>query len=522
MAPVVRALGESARLRTGRRRDRPAPRDAGPGQRALRHPPRPRSGHPRPRADPGGSHHPRPRRTGAAPRRASDPTRWSSRATPRRPSRPRSPRSTQQVPVVHVEAGCAPATATRRSRRRSTAGSPPSSRPCTWRPPPVSRANLLARGHRPGRHRGHRQHRHRRAARRSPSAALLRRPGARRRLDAATGRLLLVTAHRRESWGEPMRGSGRALAGSPDAPRPDFVLPGAPQPGGPRGGAAAAGRRRPTSWCTEPLPYGGVRPAAARPPGPHRLRRRPGGGTRASASRCWSCGTPPNAPRPSTAGTVRLVGTDEATVRDAITALLDDDRRTPRWRTPSTPTATARRPPAVWRRSRNCSGWAYACPTSPAELHPLSFTGCGLARRRGCRRPPCPARCGLDPGELVVVDQQHDDVRGRDRASAAAPTRRTLVVRRQLGGQLAHVVARPPACRASGRASAIAVTTSTAGLSRRSSTLALNARPRQATVGSRNRPRRRDDLLGDVAGLVVVDLARGPDQRAPARARRRR
>lgn len=52
-------------------------------------------------------------------------------------------------------------------------------------------------------------------------------PLTRRELDRLRGRrLVLVTAHRRESWGEPMRHSGRAIARlAEDFPEVEFLLP---------------------------------------------------------------------------------------------------------------------------------------------------------------------------------------------------------------------------------------------------------------------------------------------------------
>ena len=130
-------------------------------------------------------------------------------------------------------------------------------------------------------------------------------PSATRLLEAleASGRpVLLVTTHRRENWGDAMEGVGRAAA----PPRPSL----------PRVRRRAA-RRTATRSCarrccprlegldnvlvTEPLAYGEfTRLMAALDDRPDRLRRRPGGGARRSASPCSSCARTPSGPRPST------------------------------------------------------------------------------------------------------------------------------------------------------------------------------------------------------------------------------
>ena len=77
-------------------------------------------------------------------------------------------------------------------------------------PTATSRANLLARGHRPGERRGHGQHRDRRAASTWWRADRPWRTPPWRCSTAAA--VVLVTSHRRESWGEPMARTAGAVA----------------------------------------------------------------------------------------------------------------------------------------------------------------------------------------------------------------------------------------------------------------------------------------------------------------------
>jgi UDP-N-acetylglucosamine 2-epimerase (non-hydrolysing) len=76
-------------------------------------------------------------------------------------------------------------------------------------------------------------------------------------LDDDDRRVLLVTAHRRESWGEPLRGIGRALARiAEDAPDLHVVFPMHRNPRV-REAVLPSLDGLPNVTVTEPLPYGG-------------------------------------------------------------------------------------------------------------------------------------------------------------------------------------------------------------------------------------------------------------------------
>ncbi|MET9022281.1 UDP-N-acetylglucosamine 2-epimerase (non-hydrolyzing) [Actinopolymorpha sp. NPDC004070] len=143
---------------------------------------------------------------------------------------------------------------------------------------------------------------------------------------AATGRrLVVVTAHRRESWGEPMRGSFRAVAEVARAhPDTDFVFPVHRNPVVREVAAAELGAE-PNVLRTEPLSYAEF----AHLLGSAHLVVTDSGGVQEEAP---SLGKPvlvlrdtTERPEAVTAGTVRLVGTDREAVRDAVTELLDDE-----------------------------------------------------------------------------------------------------------------------------------------------------------------------------------------------------
>ncbi len=144
-------------------------------------------------------------------------------------------------------------------------------------------------------------------------------------LDASGRPVLLVTAHRRESWGEPLhahrRGGGPA---GPRAPRPRRGRADAPQPGGARG-ARAGPRRAGQRAAHRAAALRPVRPAdgAARrscSPTPAGCRRR----ARRWAGRCWSCGRRTERPEAVEAGVARLVGTDTEAIVAAVSELLED------------------------------------------------------------------------------------------------------------------------------------------------------------------------------------------------------
>jgi UDP-N-acetylglucosamine 2-epimerase (non-hydrolysing) len=143
-------------------------------------------------------------------------------------------------------------------------------------------------------------------------------------LDDDPRRVLLVTAHRRESWGEGMRSIGRALRTV--ATLDDDLLVVFPIHRNPvvREAILPAVAGLDNVVVCEPLAYGGF----------SRLLRRAhlvltdSGGVQEEAP---SLGKPvlvmrDNTERPEAveAGTVRLVGTDEATIVGSVIALLDD------------------------------------------------------------------------------------------------------------------------------------------------------------------------------------------------------
>jgi len=143
-------------------------------------------------------------------------------------------------------------------------------------------------------------------------------------LDAAPGPVLLVTAHRRESWGAPLRAVGRALAriarSHPDL-RIVFPIHRNPLV---RDAVLPAIGRLANVTVTEPLPYGGF----------SRLMNRAtviltdSGGVQEEGP---SLGKPVLVMRETTerpeavhAGTVRLVGTDEDLIAAMVGRLLTD------------------------------------------------------------------------------------------------------------------------------------------------------------------------------------------------------
>jgi UDP-N-acetylglucosamine 2-epimerase (non-hydrolysing) len=145
-------------------------------------------------------------------------------------------------------------------------------------------------------------------------------------LDDDPRRVLLVTAHRRESWGEPMAAVGRAIR-EIAAAHPDVLVvfpihrnPIVREVIGPLLEGLA------NVWLIEPLDYGGF----------SRLMQRSSvvltdsGGVQEEAP---SLGKPVLVLRETTerpeaiaAGTVRLVGTDEETIVAAASELFDDQR----------------------------------------------------------------------------------------------------------------------------------------------------------------------------------------------------
>src|SRR3954454_217171 len=144
-------------------------------------------------------------------------------------------------------------------------------------------------------------------------------------LDDDPRRVLLVTAHRRESWGERMAGVGRAL-GRVARQEPDLliVLPVHRNPAV-REALLPALDGLPNVLVTEPLAYGGFARLIDRA----HVVLTDSGGVQEEAP---SLGKPvlvmrENTERPEavTAGTARLVGTDEERIFREVRALLRDE-----------------------------------------------------------------------------------------------------------------------------------------------------------------------------------------------------
>ena len=143
-------------------------------------------------------------------------------------------------------------------------------------------------------------------------------------LDRSGAPVLLVTAHRRESWGDPLRAAGRALARIAAEHRDlRIVFPVHRNPVV-RDAVLPALRGVPNVIVTEPLPYGGF----------CRLMNRAtviltdSGGVQEEGP---SLGKPVLVMRETTerpeavrAGTVKLVGTDEDVIVDTVGQLLTD------------------------------------------------------------------------------------------------------------------------------------------------------------------------------------------------------
>jgi UDP-N-acetylglucosamine 2-epimerase (non-hydrolysing) len=143
-------------------------------------------------------------------------------------------------------------------------------------------------------------------------------------LDDTTAPVLLVTAHRRESWGAPMRAVGRALARIATA-HPDLrvVFPVHANPLV-REAVLPAIEHLPNVTVTGPLPYGGFSALMKRAT----VILTDSGGVQEEGP---SLGKPVLVMRETTerpeavqAGTVRLVGTDEDLIVKSASRLLTD------------------------------------------------------------------------------------------------------------------------------------------------------------------------------------------------------
>lgn len=144
-------------------------------------------------------------------------------------------------------------------------------------------------------------------------------------LERLGGRVVLITAHRRESWGEPMARSARAVRRlALRYPDTVFVLPAHLNPVV-REVLLPPLRDQPNVLITEPLPYGQF----CRLMQDSHLILTDSGGVQEEGP---SLGKPVLVMRETTerpeaveAGTVRLVGTDEDVIVREVTRLLDDD-----------------------------------------------------------------------------------------------------------------------------------------------------------------------------------------------------
>jgi UDP-N-acetylglucosamine 2-epimerase (non-hydrolysing) len=143
-------------------------------------------------------------------------------------------------------------------------------------------------------------------------------------LDSSPAPVLLVTAHRRESWGAPMRAVGRALARiARSHPELRVVFPVHANPLVREAVLPAIGHL-PNVTVTEPLPYGGFARLMKRAT----LILTDSGGVQEEGP---SLGKPVLVMRDTTerpeaveAGTVRLVGTDEDLIVNSASRLLTD------------------------------------------------------------------------------------------------------------------------------------------------------------------------------------------------------
>ncbi len=167
--------------------------------------------------------------------------------------------------------------------------------------------------------------------------------------------MVLITAHRRESWGEPMACSARAIARLARAfPHMAFLLPAHLNP------IVREVLLPPLAGLdnvvvTNPLSYSDFALAMAA----STIVLTDSGGVQEEAP---SLGKPvlvmretTERPEAVTAGTVRLVGTDEELIVDWVTRLLTRPAAYERWPAQSIRTATGAPPSVRWRRSSTSS-----------------------------------------------------------------------------------------------------------------------------------------------------------------------
>ncbi len=144
------------------------------------------------------------------------------------------------------------------------------------------------------------------------------------RIDVSGRKVVLVTAHRRESWGEPMANIGRALAElAANNPEVEFLFPIHRNPLV-RDAIVPHATERPNLTIVEPQPYG----VFARLLDRSHIVLTDSGGIQEEAP---SLGKPvlvmrdaTERPEAVTAGTAKLIGTEQSTITAEVTRLLDD------------------------------------------------------------------------------------------------------------------------------------------------------------------------------------------------------
>ena len=228
------------------------------------------------------------------------------------------------------------------------------------------------------------------------------------------------TAHRRESWGEPL---DRVLAAVADlvATYPDIqvVLPATPT-------RRSARRSRPASAAcervtvTDPLPYPALCPAAVArrtwcsPTRAASRRRR-----RRSGCRRWCCARSPSGSSRCTPGCAKLVGTDADLIVAEAPGLLDDPARAGG--------DDRRRQPLRRRARRRAHRAGRRRPARPRRSHP----------RSPCPPEPCPRRALFGGTRLSAM-------RELPRSAARSPIDRDSLASR-LGAGVRRAAAATPA-----------------------------------------------------------------------------